>query len=149
FNGSSYVDLGNPKSLQTNGSMTWSAWVFVTSSSAKQSQIVARSNGAGWELRTSTDTGVPTFAVAVSSSSNQKAQRYSTAAVALTTGSPVAAVNNAPTKEFHIYANGSLSDGLLTGRVEKSLYLPAVNTTVGRNSAGEYFNGTIDELRIY
>jgi hypothetical protein len=56
FNGSSsYVDLGNPTSLQITGSMTWSAWVKAAANPADDGQIVAKSDGtSGWQLKTST-----------------------------------------------------------------------------------------------
>src|SRR5262249_39519752 len=59
FNGSnSYVDLGNAPSLQSSDSMTWSAWILATAHPADDGQIIARSdNSAGWQLKTSPDTG--------------------------------------------------------------------------------------------
>src|SRR6185436_12690110 len=79
FNGStSYVDLGNPTSLQITGSMTWSAWVNAAADPADDGQIIAKSDGtAGWQLKTSPDTGVRTFGVGVFGSTGPSGQRYS------------------------------------------------------------------------
>ena len=52
FNGAStYVDLGNPAPLRLTGSLTLSAWVYETANVADDGQIVAKSDGAGWQLK--------------------------------------------------------------------------------------------------
>ncbi|HEY1337915.1 MAG TPA: hypothetical protein VGF59_10420, partial [Bryobacteraceae bacterium] len=68
FNGSnSYVNLLDGTDLQITGSMTLAGWVYSTGNPSDDGQIVARSDGsAGWQLKTSPDTGVRTFGVAVS-----------------------------------------------------------------------------------
>ncbi|MEO8657482.1 MAG: LamG-like jellyroll fold domain-containing protein, partial [Bryobacteraceae bacterium] len=65
FNGtSSYVDLGNPASLQLTGSMTWSAWINAAANPPDDGQIIAKSdNSSGWQLKTTPDTGSHTFGV--------------------------------------------------------------------------------------
>ena len=45
--------------------------------------------------------------------------------------------------------NGVLDDGVLSGTVPASQFSPAENVTIGRRNGGYYFQGTIDELRIY
>jgi len=170
FNGTSgYVNLGNPSSLQTSGNMTWSAWVYITAnttahivtpktirnasvapvSTVPDAEIVARFNGtAGWELKTTSKTGVRTFAIAIYNGTGQTL-RYSKTVPALNTWYYVAGVYNAASTALDIYVNGNLDDGTLTGNVPKSQTLVNVNTTIGKSYAGQYFNGTIDELRIY
>ena len=93
FNGtSSYVDLGNPSALQLTGSMTIEAWVKAAANPADDGQIVAKSSGPGWQLKTSPDTGPHTFGISVSVNSSTKAQRYSTTVPALNTWYHVAGV---------------------------------------------------------
>src|SRR5580765_3113499 len=66
FNGAnSYVDLGNPTALQLTGSMTIEAWINAAANPANDGQIVAKSNGAGWEFKTTPDTGHQTFGMQV------------------------------------------------------------------------------------
>src|SRR5262249_47676466 len=70
FNGTtSYVDLGSPAALQLTGSMTVEAWVKAVANPADDGQIVAKSDEAGWQFKTSPDTGPHTFAFGVSGTS--------------------------------------------------------------------------------
>ena len=45
--------------------------------------------------------------------------------------------------------NGVLDDGVLAGTVPASQFDPDQNVTIGRRSGGFYFQGLIDELRVY
>jgi hypothetical protein len=151
FNGStSYVDLGNAADLQTTGSMTWSAWIFATSNPPDDGQIIAKSNGAGWQLKTTPDTGQHTFGVGVSPTSSSLTQRYSTTVRALNTWYHVAGVYDATARTLNIYVNGALDNGVLSGTVPASQFNAASeNVTIGRRTGGFYFAGTIDEVRLY
>ena len=151
FNGSSsYVDLGNPALLQITGSMTWSAWVKAAANPPDDGQIVAKSNDlSGWQLKTSPDTGPHTFGVTVSGGTTAFAQRYSATVRSLNTWYHVAGVYNAAARTLDIYVNGVRDNGVLTGTIPASQINSAVNVNIGRRSGGYYFNGIIDEMRIY
>ena len=151
FNGSSsYVDLGNPALLQITGSMTWSAWVKAAANPADDGQIVAKSDDAsGWQLKTSPDTGPHTFGVRVAGATNTLAQRYSTTVRSLNVWYHVAGVYNASAQTLDIYVNGVLNNGTLSGTIPASQINSAVNVNIGRRSGGFYFNGVIDDVRIY
>ena len=150
FNGSSsYVDLGNPASFQSAGSMTWSAWVNAAGNPGDDGQIVAQSDDAsGWQFKTSADTGVRTFGIAIGANGSHT-QRNSNTVLALNTWYHVAGVYNATTQSLDIYVNGVLDNGVLRGTVPSSQVLAGLNATVGKRSGGYYFNGVIDNLRIY
>ena len=154
FNGAtSYVDLGNPADLQLTGSMTWSAWVYATGTPADDGQIIAKSadggGTVGWQFKTSPDTGPRTFGIGVSSNGTAITQRYSATLPALGTWYYVAGVYDATARTLDIYVNGVLDNGVLSGTVPASQFSPAENVTIGRRTGGYYFQGTIDELRIY
>lgn len=152
FNGSSsYVDLGNPASLQLTGSMTWSAWIYALANPGDDGQIVAKSDGSsGWQFKTSPDMGPHTFGVGVSPSSASLVQRYSTTTRSLNTWYHVAGVYNASARTLDIYVNGVLVNGALSGTIPSSQFNnSAVNVNIGRRAGGFYFNGIIDEVRIY
>ena len=151
FNGSSsYVDLGNPALLQITGSMTWSAWVKAAANPPDDGQIIAKSNdSSGWQFKTSPDTGPHTFGVGVTGATNTFAQRYSTTVRSLNVWYHVAGVYNASARTLDIYVNGVLNNGTLSGTIPASQINSAVNVNIGRRSGGFYFNGVIDDVRIY
>jgi subtilisin-like proprotein convertase family protein len=152
FNGSStYVDLGNPTSLQITGSMSWSAWINAAANPADDGQIIAKSDGSsGWQFKTSPDTGPHTFGAGVSGAIGSSAQRYSTTARALGIWYHVAGVYDAAAQALNIYVNGVLDNGTLRGTaIPASQVNAAVNANIGRRTGGFYFNGIIDEVRMY
>jgi hypothetical protein len=130
--------------------MTWSAWVKAAANPADDGQIIAKSNDAGgWQFKTSPDTGPHTFGVAVTAISGFKAQRYSVTQRALNTWYYVAGVYDASGSTLNIYVNGVLDNGVLSGAVPASQFNQNVNVNIGRRTGGYYFNGIIDEVRIY
>jgi fibronectin type 3 domain-containing protein len=157
FNGTTnFVDLGAPAGLLNSGTMTWEAWVSVSALTSFGGNIMAFANSnLGWELKTSHDTGVWTFAIAVSNGSTH-IQRYSKTVPALNTFYHVAGVYNATAKTLDIYVNGVLDDGTLAGTVPASDTLPTgFNISIGRRMSGSppvgnsYFPGIVDEVRMY
>ena len=56
---------------------------------------------------------------------------------------------NASAKTLDIYVNGVLDDGVLKGTVPSAQFDPNTSVTIGRRSGGFYFNGTIDDVRVY
>jgi hypothetical protein len=146
----SYVDLGNPPALQLTGSMTWSAWIFATANPPDDGQIIAKAGDSdGWQFKTSPDTGPHTFGVAVSASTTAHTQRYSTTSRALNTGYHVTGVYNATAQTLDIYVNGVLDNGVLSGTVPAAQFNSGQNVNIGRRAGGFYFQGIIDEVRIY
>ncbi len=150
FNGTtSYVDLGNPAALQLTGSMTIEAWVKAAANPADDGQIVAKSDETGWQFKTSPDTGPHTFGMSISGSAGSMTQRYSTTARSLNTWYHVAGVYNATAGTLSTYVNGVLDNGTLLGAIPAAQFNQAVNVNIGRRTGGFYFNGVIDEVRIY
>ena len=150
YNGTtSFVNVGNAADLQITGSMTWSAWIFATGNPADDGQIISKSLGAGWQFKTSPDTGPHTFGIGVAPTSSSMTQRYSTTVRALNTWYYVAGVYDATARTLNIYVNGVLDNGVLRGTVPASQFNAATNVNIGRRAAGYYFQGTIDEVRVY
>lgn len=149
FDGSSsYVDLGNPSVLQLTGSMTTEAWVKAAANPPDDGQIISKANDSGgWQLKTSPDTGVETFGARLAGSTIGR--RYSNTVRALNTWYHVASVYNATTQSLDLYVNGVLDNGTFSGPVPSSQILQNVNVNIGRRTGGYYFNGLIDEVRIY
>jgi uncharacterized protein (TIGR03437 family) len=150
FNGTtSYVDLGNPTPLQFTGSKTVEAWINAAADPADDGQIIAKSDGYGWQFKTSPDTGPHTFGLGVSPNSGSLIQRYSTSVRSLNTWYHVAGVYDAVSGSLNIYVNGVLNSGVLTGTIPLSQFNQNVNVNIGRRTGGFYFSGIIDEVRIY
>jgi hypothetical protein len=58
-------------------------------------------------------------------------------------------VYDAETGTLDVYVNGVWDSGVLIGTVPSSNLNSVVNVNIGRRSGGFYFNGVIDDLRIY
>ena len=139
-----------PPHCEVRAVPTWAAWVFATGVPADDGQIIAKSNNSsGWQFKTSPDTGPHTFAIAISGSGGGHAQRYSTTVRALNTWYHVAGVYNATTRTLDIYVNGVLDNGVLLGTVPAAQVVPNINVNVGRRTGGFYFQGVIDDVRVY
>jgi hypothetical protein len=128
--------------------MTIEAWVRAAANPPDDGQIVAKSDGTGWQFKTSPDTGVHTFGLGVSDSGGLT-QRYSTTARSLSTWYHVAGVYDATAGTLSTYVNGVLDNGILNGAIPAAQFNQAVNVNIGRRTGGFYFNGLIDEVRIY
>jgi hypothetical protein len=61
----------------------------------------------------------------------------------------VAGVYNATTLTLDIYVNGILDNGILRGIIPSSQVIPNINANIGRRAAGYYFNGIVDDVRVY
>jgi hypothetical protein len=146
---SNYVDLGNPTALRLSGSLTLEAWVKATATPPDDGQIVSKSDGPGWQLKTSPDTGVHTFGAKVTSTSGAPTWRYSTTVRSLDTWYHVASVYDASAQTLSVYVNGVPDNGVLRGTVPSSEIDRTVNVNIGRRTGGYYFAGIIDEVRIY
>src|SRR5207247_9740744 len=112
--------------------------------------IIAKSDSAsGWQLKTSPDITPHTFGISVAGGPNAFAQRYSTTIRSLDVWYYVTGVYNTAAQTLDIYVNGVLDNGALVGTVPGSQVNSAVNVNIGRRSDGFYFDGVIDDVRIY
>jgi hypothetical protein len=152
FNGTSYVDLGNPVPLRLTGSMTLSAWINIGANPADDGSIVAKLGSAGWQLKTSPDTGVRTAAIQISSNGSDSIQRYSAGVLTPGVWYHVAGVYDAAARTLQIYVNGVLDNGVLSGSVPAAQFNAAFNVNIAqRTGAPGSFNflGKIDEVHIF
>src|SRR5262249_6733631 len=152
-NSNKYVDLGNPKALQSTGSMSWSAWVYATANPVDDGNIASKSDwGAGligWQFKSTPDTGSHTFGILISADGNSYTERCSKTVRKLKIWYHVAAVYNASAATLDIYVNGALDNGVLLGTVPTSQFNAPVNALIAKRALDGFpFAGIIDNLRI-
>ena len=139
-----YVSLGDPKGLQINGDITMEAWIKTTSGAAFQ-QIIVDSAAAGvdrnYEFRL--DNGILAFfhgngAIGTTYSSGTSVNDGNWKHVVFVADYP----------NYYFYVNGlQVSTGAMTFNITDP---PAASTKcIGGHTWTEYFDGAIDEARIY
>ncbi len=152
FGGTNYVNLGNPVPLRLTGSMTLSAWINISANPFDDGAIVAKLGPAGWQLKTSPDTGVRTAAIQISSNGSDAIQRYSATVLATNTWYHIAGVYDAAARSLNIYVNGVLDNGVLAGTVPAAQFNTTYNVNIAQRTGmpGTFnFRGRLDEVHIF
>ena len=149
-----YVNIGNPSSLQLNGSMTISAWINSSSFPVDDAAVVSKRSNTevGFQLDTTIDRGPRTIGFKLTNSSGALMARYGATALQLNQWYHVAGVYNASTQIIDVYLNGQLNNGTLLGSVTASQQNSTSNVNIGQRTGfpGTYnFSGKIDDVRIY
>jgi hypothetical protein len=144
FNGTtSIVTVVDSSSLHLTTAMTLEAWVYPTAVSATWRDVVYKATD-NYYLEATTTQGVG-FPAAAGTFGGNDVQAYGTATLALNTWSHLAATYDGST--LRLYLNGTQVGSLAqTGAMTPS----ASPLTIGGDSIfGQYFQGTIDEVRVY
>ncbi|MBI4017103.1 MAG: S8 family serine peptidase, partial [Candidatus Aenigmarchaeota archaeon] len=152
FDGSDdFIDFGNAGNLNLSARMTIEAWVNVKNLSGGANMIVSKWNGAGNQRQfVLYKDGNKKFAFDVSSTGTTiSADRVSLTTATTGTLFHVVGVYDGPTSTLDIYVNGVKDNGALTGTVPSGLFNSTANVRVGSEIGGFFFNGTIDEVKIY
>ncbi len=142
-----YVDLGNPVPLRLTGAMTLSAWVYPTGI-INSGRIIAKTGGPGvrgWSLNVE----------------NFNAFEFSVPDSAIDTSNFVDSVTPVPLNKWvhvvgvyepgiamRLYIDGALNNSRLTN-VPTRVFDPPVNARIGARGDGLYFQGSMDEVRVY
>ena len=132
--------------------MTLSAWIRIGANPSDDGGIVAKLAGAGWQLKTSPDTGVRTAAIQISSNGSNAIQRYSATVLNTNTWYHIAGVYNAAAATLSIYVNGVLDNGVLSGTVPSSQFNSTSGVNIGQRTGfpGTFnFLGVIDEVHVF
>ncbi|MEV3978275.1 LamG-like jellyroll fold domain-containing protein [Nonomuraea sp. NPDC049758] len=143
FNGtSSWVTVADSASLHLTDAMTLEAWVRPSSMDGWRT-VLMKEFGAdlAWAIMSSGSNGSPSAFIHTSSGVNAQAPNYLT----LNAWSHVAATYDGSTLRF--YVNGV---EVATNPTGGDLRIGTSPLRIGGNSgSGDYFNGLIDEVRIY
>jgi hypothetical protein len=143
FNGASYITVPASASLNLTTGMTLEAWVYPTAQGSAWRNVVIkeRTGGEVYNLYSNVDTLVPTVYVVTSATNSVSGQSQ----LPLNTWSHLAATYDNAT--LRLYVNGTqVGSRALTG----SLLTSSGALRIGGNAVwGEFFQGRIDEVRIY
>ena len=143
FNGTSArITVPNSASLQLSSGMTLEAWVDPASVSSGWRDVIYKGNDNYYLMGTTDHSGVPagggTFAGA-------NANAFAAATLATNSWSYLAATYDGAT--LRLYVNGTLAASQATSGAITSSTNPL---TIGSDPIwGQYFNGLIDQVRIY
>lgn len=147
-----FVNLGNPTALQLTGSMTVSAWVYVSAFPSDDAAVVSKRTSAesGYQLDLTKDTGPRTIGFKLTTNTGGAMFRYGATPLQLNTWYHIAGVYNAANQTLDVYLNGALDNGQLTGTVSSSQQNSTANVNIGRRAGntGFEFSGRIDDVRI-
>ncbi|MEK7634837.1 MAG: LamG domain-containing protein [Patescibacteria group bacterium] len=145
-----YVNLGQPVSLQITGAMTISAWVK-QASLTDYNQIVSKaasSGQRGWGLRCSSSNTTCEFHIA-SDTDTQIHVGSDTSGISKTGVWMHLVGVYTPSVSLEIYKDGVLVERDIAS-IPASQFDQAVNASIGsRSNASLFFDGSIDDVRIY
>src|SRR5262245_2222096 len=145
-----YVNLGNPTSLRLTGSMTISAWVYMSGFPGDDAAVVSKrtSGESGFQLDITKDTGPRTIGFKLTNSSGGDMFRYGASPLQLNTWYYISGVYDATAQTLDVYLNGQLDNGVLLGSVTTSQQNSTANVNIGRRSGarGFEFIGRIDDV---
>jgi hypothetical protein len=150
FNGvNSWVTVADANDLDLTTGMTLEAWVFPTAAATattwRNVLIKERSGGEVYNLYADIDTHVPVAYVVRSASPGTPVDVSGTAQISLNTWTHLAATYDNAT--LRLYVNGTL---VRSSAVSGALLTSTGALRIGGNSVwGEFFQGIIDEVRVY
>jgi hypothetical protein len=142
FNGAALVNVPDAPSLRLTGAMTLEAWVYPTSASSSWNDAIYKGNDNYYLMASSFSLGQPAAGGIFAGSHGEV---FAPNALPLNTWTHLAATYDGTT--LRLYLNGTLADSKAqTGTLATS----SNPLTIGGDPIfGQYFQGRIDEIRIY
>ena len=133
-----YIDFGTNPSIEINGDISISSWIYVTAGSAFQGIVTKRGTSTNYQFYTD-NSAIPKLrfwdGAGVSSIGTLSLNTWHHAVVTVNSG-----VTNGLT--FYI-------DGIASGTGTATIVSNTDNLTIGSISGGNFFNGNIDETSIF
>jgi len=139
FNGSGgRVDIADAASLRLTGTMTLEAWVKPATVSSSWRDVIYKGNDNYYLLATTSQAGLPGGRAGAN-------QVFGTSALPTNTWTHLAVTYDKAT--LRLYVNGVLASSVAyTGSIPTSTYPLQIG---GDSIYGQYFQGVIDEVRVY
>ena len=147
FNGSSQYTTTSLSSLSSLTLLSVSAWIKTSSSGTINVVSQYQSANRGFELYMVS--GKVRIAIYRSASDTTPARRESVNTLNDGNWHHVAGVYDGAAGTLNMYVDGALSNGTLTGSVPSAIYNSTQAIMIGAYNLGGYFNGSIDDVRIY
>ena len=144
FNGDDEIDVSDSANLDLTTELTIEAWIYPTSLTDEYNEIVSKGTltDANYVLNLNYDELYFSFA------NNNIWNDHVTTNANLQTGRwyHVAATFNSQTGNVSLYVNGNLT---YTSYENDTMYSNDIPLRIGNSAYGDYFDGYIDEIRIY
>jgi uncharacterized repeat protein (TIGR01451 family) len=141
------MSIADNSVLSQTGSITLSAWI--RPESIVSSGIIAKDIGSSPNRGYYLSIQGSKLRFAISPTGTSVTYRDSTSNITNGTWSHVTGIYNNAAGTIDLYINGVLDNGTLTGSITSSIYDNTSPTRIGYNPANGYFDGIIDEARIY
>jgi hypothetical protein len=159
------IDLGDPAVLQLTGSLTLAGWQYSRSyhTGGADDHIVSRTNfqdmqEGGWALKGTNDCGALHFSIELFTAPGASAELCSNITPATDAWYHVAGVLDTAGPAMHIYVDGVLDDGMISGTIPTVVYVPpSVHAQIGDgdptvpNDVGgpSTLDGLLSDVRVY
>src|SRR3990167_8461825 len=150
FDGSNdYVDMGD--TVEPTTAATFSAWFRLSSFGVEDLAIISKFISADRQYRLTIVNSTKILKVEVTNTAGSSdANRSSSSAVSIGVWYHVVVVFNGTAGTLNLYLDGVLNNGALGGTVPSQIRNGANTLKVGANAnVNTFFNGLIDEVRIY
>jgi hypothetical protein len=144
-----YVDAGDDASLDITGSLTVELWAKLNShSSTTELDYAGKYRGVGdrsWALYIGRTDNLTTFGVW--NASDNAAIATSDSILSANAWQHLVGVFDSNSGEVALYVDGVKQS--TTGTLKGTINSTSINVKIGKTDANYYFNGSIDEVRIY
>ena len=143
-----YITMGDQSVHEGMARMTLSGWIKMDALPASTYMPISKSSAIGQYRFTIDSSGNPVFVLATTNNAWYSSGTYASGSTALTTSTWIHLLGTYDGQYVRIYVNGVLA-GTGSQAISGSIVSNVSNFQIGYDSFGNYFNGQIDEVRLY
>jgi len=149
FDGSNdYVTMGDQSVHEGMAAMSLAGWIKMDNLPAANYFVISKSSGIGQYRLAISSAGIPTFVVATNNNAWYSAGTTANGATALTTSTWIHLLGTYDGQYVRLYVNGVLA-GTGSQAISGAIVSNTSEFRLSYDTYGNYFNGQIDEVRIY